>query len=79
MVVNTATGRDARAVTSAMAEGFWREGQQRVNPGSEQPANADMDVSFVSNTSEALKSLTRALLLYRSTPDICLQMNSTSE
>ena len=65
IIVNVATGRDARAVTSTMAEQFWREGQQRVNGESGQQASAEMDITFVPNNADARKTLSRALLFYR--------------
>ena len=66
IVVNVATGRDARAVSSAMAEQFWKEGQQRVNGESGKQADAEVDITYVPNKADALKSLSRALLFYRS-------------
>ena len=65
IIVNPATGRDARAVTASMAEQFWKEGQQRVSPESAAQSTADADVSYVPSSLEAIKFLTRALLNYR--------------
>lgn len=65
IVVNTVIGRDARAVTTSMAEQYWREGQQRVNHSSGGHATAEMDVSYAVTHADALKTLNRALLLYR--------------
>lgn len=49
-----------------MAEQFWKEGQHRVNPESGGQLRADADVSYVLSSAEALKSLSKSLLHYRS-------------
>ena len=64
VVVSIAKGREARAVTSSIAEQFWKEGQRRVNPAGGK--HAEVDLTFVSSSAEALKTVTRTLLLYRS-------------
>ena len=49
-----------------MAEQFWKEGQQRVNGEFGKQTSAEVDVTYVPNKADALKSLSRALLFYRS-------------
>ena len=73
-----AVGRDARAVTSAMAEQFWKEGQQRVNGDLGKQTDAEVDITYVPNKADALKSLSRALLFYRYdfTRQACQKPNS---
>ena len=71
IVVNLATGRDARAVTPSMVEQYRREGQQRVHRITGRRDAVEMDVSFAQTEPDALKELARALLLYRLPPEPC--------
>lgn len=66
IVVSSAKGQQARAVSEAMAEGTWREMQAKLAGGeiSSIPVPT-MDISFKSSQAEALKALNRSLLNFR--------------
>ena len=48
-----------------MAEQFWKEGQQRVNGEAGKQVEAEVDITYMPNNTDALKSLSRAFLFYR--------------
>jgi hypothetical protein len=70
VMVNPATGRDARAVTGSMVEQSWKEGQERVQEDPFLRSTIDADVSYAPTSAIAHTTLTKALLQYRLPPPV---------
>ena len=66
VIVNPATGRDARAVTGTIVEQAWKEGLQRVGADLTLAPSLDADVTYAATSAAAHTALTKALLQYRS-------------
>lgn len=65
IIVTNSASRDVKGMTSTLGEQIWEEGQARVFPEPANRSKVEMDISYVSGRPESLKSVSKALVLYR--------------
>ena len=65
IVIHAANTRDNRGVTSSLAEQFWAEGQAHIHPEPADRVTVEGDILNTIGKPEALKLLTKSLVLFR--------------